>query len=165
MWNFMKFQIWPCFFNELKQFLWIRMFNVMKIFQGNLLNINFFWHQWILQWCLWLPGIFYMTESDKLYTTDNQIKSVWINIAMIELLKSNFNQGKLTSRGQWHTATLLNSCSERLCKGIGQTLRKDDSCDSTWIIYLWRGIQHSMITTTYRDCLLGENQTINGAGY
>ena len=68
-----------------------------------------------------------MTESDKLYTTDNQIKSVWINIAMIELLKSNFNQGKLTSRGQWHTATLLNSCSERLCKGI----RKEDSCDST----------------------------------
>ena len=30
----------------------------------------------------------------------------------------------------------FNNCSERLCEGIGQTLRKDDSCDSTLAIYL-----------------------------
>ena len=30
----------------------------------------------------------------------------------------------------------FNSCSERLCEGIGQTLRKDDSCDRTLAIYI-----------------------------
>ena len=40
-----------------------------------------------------------------------------------------------------HLSSNFNSCPERLCKGIGRTLRKDDSCQSlwssTWIIYLW----------------------------
>ena len=30
----------------------------------------------------------------------------------------------------------FDSCPKRLCEGIGQTLRKDDSCNSTLAIYI-----------------------------
>ena len=34
------------------------------------------------------------------------------------------------------TPILFNSCPERLCEGLGQTLRKDDSCESSLVLYM-----------------------------
>ena len=34
------------------------------------------------------------------------------------------------------TPILYNNCPERLCEGLGQTLRKDDSWESTLVLYM-----------------------------
>ena len=47
---------------------------------------------------------------------------------------SEINQRERTLRAE--LADNRDSCSERLCEGIGQTLRKDDSCDSTLAIVM-----------------------------
>ena len=47
----------------------------------------------------------------------------------------------------------FNSCSERLCEGIGQTLRKDDSCDRTLAIYMLQPVTGDVDDMALLGCL------------
>ena len=47
----------------------------------------------------------------------------------------------------------FNSCSERLCEGIGQTLRKDDSCDRTLAMYMLQPVTGDVDDMALLGCL------------